>query len=95
MRGKSEYWHPGYGGPIAEEHLRGADPEFQKEAMKEWFLSKFENPVEHTPYESAEGGYIYIWGGPFDAEDVLGDEFGGIVSDETIEECARELYQST
>jgi len=91
MRGKSEYWNPGYGAPIAEEHLRDADPEFQKEVMKEWFLSKYENPVEHTPYESAEGGYIYLWGGPFDAGDVLGDEFGGIVSDETIEECVQEL----
>ncbi|WP_447978224.1 HEPN domain-containing protein [Candidatus Nitrospira bockiana] len=91
MGKKAEYWHPGYSHPITQNHLKDEEPGFQKEVMKEWFLSKFENPAERTPYESAEGGYIYIWGGPFDAREELGSEFGGFLSDEIIEECAQEL----
>ncbi|MCX6831861.1 MAG: hypothetical protein NT028_06950, partial [candidate division Zixibacteria bacterium] len=68
-----------------------ADPELQKEVMKKWFLSKYENPVEETPYESAEGGYIYIFGGPYDAADILGSEFAEIVGEKVIEECVSEL----
>jgi len=36
--------------------------EEQKEIMRAWFLENFENPVERTPYESREGGYIYMGG---------------------------------
>ena len=31
----------------------------------------FEDPANETPYESSEGGYIYIWGGPYDALEQL------------------------
>ena len=27
-----------------------------------WFFNNYEDPVESCPYESAEGGYQYIWG---------------------------------
>src|SRR5262245_31613642 len=43
--------------------------------MVEWFHSNYEDPANHMPYESAEGGYQWIWGGPYDASDVLQDEF--------------------
>ncbi len=33
--------------------------EEQIETMRAWFLENFEDPVERTPYESREGGYIY------------------------------------
>lgn len=51
-----------------------------------WFFENFEDPVEITPYESREGGYQFIWGGPFDARDVIGDWFGGIISDDLIDQ---------
>ena len=41
------------------------------EMMIEWFHQNYEDPAESTPYESAEGGYIWIWGGPYDARDEL------------------------
>ena len=44
--------------------LDGLEREERVEAMVEWFLDNFEDPAEHTPHESAEGGYQYIWGGP-------------------------------
>jgi hypothetical protein len=47
--------------------IEDASKEDQMELMEEWFRKHFEDPAERTPYESAEGGYIYIWGGPFDA----------------------------
>ena len=33
-----------------------------------------------------EGEFIYIWGGPYDAHKVLGDEFGDLVSENRIQE---------
>lgn len=43
--------------------------------MVEWFFENFEDPAESTPYESAEGGYQYIYGGPFDAYEELLAQF--------------------
>lgn len=60
------------------------------EVMKEWFFEHYEDPAENTPHDSEEG-YIYLWGGPYDAFDVLSNEFGGIYSDEAIEELSDEL----
>lgn len=60
------------------------------ETMRTWFLENYEDPVERTPYESREGGYIYIWGGPYDAHDEL-SIFGGYVPDEVIKELAHDL----
>ncbi|WP_372784605.1 hypothetical protein [Phenylobacterium sp.] len=54
------------------------DPEeFQAkvDGMVEWFRERYEDPAERTPYESAEGGYQWIYGGPYDAREQLGDEF--------------------
>jgi hypothetical protein len=47
--------------------------------------------VEHTPHESSEGGYIYIWGGPYNASEELSDEFGEIVPEDVIEELVEAL----
>jgi hypothetical protein len=65
----------------------------KREYMLYWFHRNFEDPVEETPYESAEGGYLYIWGGPYDAREELGDEFTGIVPDQIIEEVAEEIEE--
>jgi len=64
--------------------------EEQMETMRAWFLENYEDPAERTPYESREGGYIYIWGGPYDAHDEL-SIFGGYVPDDVIEELAHDL----
>lgn len=53
--------------------------------IREWFLENFEDPAEMTPYESAEGGYQYIWGGPYNAREVVWDVFDGVASPEIIE----------
>ena len=59
--------------------------------MREWFLQNYEDPANSTPYDSDEGGYQFIWGGPYDPRDELSDEFGGVVPDDVIEGLANEL----
>lgn len=65
--------------------------EEQLEEMEAWFRTMYEDPAERTPYESREGGYIWIWGGPYDAGDVLYSQYGGTVPDDVIDELADKL----
>lgn len=71
--------------------LRRSRRETKIDAMRTWFYSNYEDPVESTPYDSGEGGYIYIWGGPYEPEEELQDEFGGLIPDDLIAELAEEL----
>jgi len=85
------YFHPDETYPVSQERLRKAKLGYQIEVMKDWFFQYFENPAESTPYESSEGGYIYIWGGPYDAREELESEFGGVVSQKAIDKLVDEL----
>ena len=60
--------------------------------MREWFLDNFEDPVHSLPYESREGGYIWIDGGPYDPYEELHEKFGGFVPEELIEALGDELF---
>jgi len=59
--------------------------------MESWFRAHYEDPAERTPYESAEGGYIWVGGGPYHPDEVLYDEFAGHVPQDAIEELAARL----
>ena len=63
----------------------------QVACMLNWFGRNFEDPAEETPYQSAEGGYQYINGGPYDAREALDDEFSSFVSEAAIEEAVGEI----
>jgi hypothetical protein len=63
----------------------------KSELMLQWFHENFEDPAVRTPYESAEGGYQWIWGGPHDAREELSSQFHGVVSEALIEEIAEEV----
>lgn len=63
-----------------------ADREGRVEAMVEWFLERYEDPANQTPHDSSEGGYIYVWGGPYDAREQIGDNFSD--EDESLIEAA-------
>jgi hypothetical protein len=56
-----------------------------------WFHQNYEDPAQKTPYESAEGGYQWIWGGPYEARDELYNKFGDTVSESLIEEAVNEI----
>lgn len=59
--------------------------------MAAWFLENFEDPANETPYESAEGGYQYVWGGPYGAGEELLIAFGDVVPFEWIEKAAAQV----
>jgi hypothetical protein len=64
----------------------------QVEYMSYWFNARHEDPVRETPY--SEGQYVYVHGGPYDANDEIQHEFGSFISYETmklaIDEVERE-----
>ncbi|MGN6150347.1 MAG: hypothetical protein ACTHPD_17575 [Rhizomicrobium sp.] len=66
-----------------------------EEAVQEitrWFFENFEDPAQNTPYESAEGGYQWIWGGPYDAREVIQDNFSETAPEDVLE-AAIEVIQ--
>jgi hypothetical protein len=63
----------------------------QVDIMETWFRAHYEDPAERMPYESAEGGYVWLDGGPFDPREELDAEFGGRVPDDVIGELADKL----
>jgi hypothetical protein len=90
---ESKYLDPETGHDVTATGLRSFSPDDQKRIIKHWFLERYDNPAENTPYESAEGGYIYIWGGPHDADQVLQEEFTDGFSEEFLGEIANELEE--
>lgn len=85
------YSYPSDYDGLSADILAEAPREFQKAVMRKWFFEHYENPVESTPYDSEEGGYVYIWGGPYDAGEELGAEFSGTVPQDVIDELVSEL----
>jgi hypothetical protein len=88
---KTPYFDPESGRDLTSEDIKKLSPDEQKEVAKAWFHQHYEDPAENTPYETAEGGYIYIWGGPHDAREVLWSEFGGLIPEGVLELAADEL----
>lgn len=60
------------------------------EVMRNWFYENFENPAESCPYDS-EDGYIYIYGGPYEASEELQEMFGEYIDEKLIEELVADL----
>ena len=67
------------------------DREAQIETMRQWFFELYEDPAQETPYSGSDGGYFYIHGGPYDAEEELREEFEEIVGEEPIMALVNEL----
>ena len=80
-----------WGGLLSDDTVKELAEEQQLEYMEAWFRHLFEDPANETPYESAEGGYQYVWGGPYDHRDQLYDQFGDVVSEALIERLAQRL----
>ena len=71
--------------------LAEMDATDQLKFMREWFLANYEDPVHSLPYESREGGYIWIFGGPYDPHEELHGKFGEFVPETVIETLGYEL----
>lgn len=65
-----------------DDWFRVAAPDLRREAMRLWFVTRFCDPVHNTPYNGREGGYLFVNGGPYTAEDELYRRFGGGLSDD-------------
>lgn len=74
-------------------HMDSLSKEDKIDEMKSWFYQNYEDPAECLPYESKEGGYMYIWGGPYDPREEIETEFSGIVDDEIVDGVATELEE--
>lgn len=64
----------------------------QRKFMRQWFLANYEDPAHSLPYESREGGYIWIDGGPYDPHEELHGKFDEFVPEDVIEELGDELF---
>ena len=71
--------------------LAEMDATDQLKFMREWFLANYEDPAHSLPYESREGGYIWIYGGPYDPHEELHGKFGEFVPEKVIETLGEEL----
>ncbi|GGI91612.1 hypothetical protein GCM10007973_29860 [Polymorphobacter multimanifer] len=76
---------------ISDSDDAAVDREGRIQAMVDWFFENFEDPANRTPYESAEGGYIWIWGGPHDAAEEIGSNFSD--EDQELIDAAVERVQ--
>src|SRR5579863_9313549 len=87
----SEKFKLSSGSVISESELREADEEIQLEAMRNWFYSHFQNPVDEMPYNSQEGGYQYLFGGPYDPQEEIDSRFESLIPDEVRQKLVKEL----
>lgn len=77
---------------LVDDEGSALDRERRIQRMTEWFFQNFEDPANSLPYESAEGGYIWIDGGPYDASEQIGDNFSG--EDQALIDAAVDRVQS-
>jgi len=63
--------------------------EKQAEIIRTWFNANFEDPVQEMPRD--DGDYFYPYGGPFDANSVIQDEFGDLISYAVMESVIEDL----
>lgn len=64
-----------------------------KGILKQWFYENYEDPANSCPYESREGGYQYIWGGPYSAGDELFHKFGHYIDEDLLDEVTEEIEE--
>ena len=76
-----------------DEWIKNAPEEQQVEAMRRWFHARFEDPSNETPYDGQEGGFQFIWGGPYDPNDEIQERFSSVVKYEVMEKLIKELWQ--
>lgn len=72
--------------------LQDAPPALQIEAMRRWFHARYEDPANQTPYSSQEGGYMFVFGGPYDPNDVIQERFEHSVHYKVMEKLIQDLW---
>lgn len=62
--------------------------------LVDWFHYFYEDPANETPYNSREGGYLYIKGGPYSAEEELRENFEDVVPEDAILEAVADIQSN-
>ena len=65
----------GIEGEPLEDNPDDNDHQSRTQSLVEWFFNRFEDPAHRLPYVSAEGGYQWIYGGPYDAREEIEGNF--------------------
>lgn len=65
--------------------------ENKKDEIKKWFFENYDDPANLLPYESKEGGYFYIWGGPYSTDEIIYDNFGGELPEALLQDIIEEI----
>lgn len=63
--------------------------------IETWFSENFEDPVHGVPYNGREGGYLYTYGGPYDAADILHAVYSSRLSGDERAEIVDRLNNET
>ncbi|HHX8939393.1 TPA: hypothetical protein ACVPL5_001294 [Yersinia enterocolitica] len=79
------------GKKVRPQSLRYKSKAVQIEVMRDWFFENYEDPANACPYESRQGGYHYIYGGPYDASEELQAMFESYVKLDYIQELVDDL----
>ncbi|MBP2538520.1 hypothetical protein J2768_000918 [Agrobacterium tumefaciens] len=61
------------------------------DGLKEWFYNNYEDPAQSLPYNSREGGYQWIRGGPYTALEALEDVYAQEYPFRVLEKVASEI----
>lgn len=80
-----------YGKKVRINSLKYKSKDDQIAVMRDWFYENYEDPANACPYEGREGGYFYIYGGPYEASEVLQEMFEPYVNPKCIDELVGEL----
>lgn len=78
-----------------DEWLATASKELQIDAMRRWFLDRYEDPANQTPWNGECKEYVFIWGGPYDPDEEIQSRFNGVVDYETMRELIDNLCLET
>jgi len=57
------------------------------DSMREWFFEQFEDPANQTPWDGEDKRYLYVSGGPYEANDILPEQFGSEYREAWIQEA--------
>lgn len=79
---------------LSDQRLAIAGREEQVIAVREWFLSRYCNPAENTPYDGHEGGYFFTDGGPFDPQNEIDERFSEVVPENVMQEVIEEMHNT-
>lgn len=80
-----------------EQEEREAEEDKARESaignMREWFFEQFEDPANDTPWDGEDKRYIFVFGGPYEANDILPSQFGSDYPEEWVLEAVELIEQ--